>query len=441
MKIFRTRPGDDIISLALLLCALLFCLPSTVTAEPRKPDPDGCLTCHSLPGLHWIDEDGMWRVASIDKSHYFSSLHGSVPCRDCHRKITDYPHKVENGYVDCSESCHVEEPSEGEAYTHKPIVDEFEESTHGKGWHKDFAGGNRFKELDESKLPSCRRCHDNALYISENKTTLFKESFAHTETECGTCHVGEVWLTQMGGHILRRFLGNRMNKNDSNELCLDCHNTPEYLKDIELEDSETGEKHKPDTRWLHAAESYQRMLHSRLLVVGVEDGASCVDCHAPQGLHHKILRDEDEQASTHPDNLPDTCSASGCHGYAKIDENKDFVLTDMHDTDLLAMTLFSKEEFNNFTKSVWAILSALTVPIIIVLAIGSLIWAFTGKNRGLIMAILGGEHFQVYMAGKKPSAKKRAKSTTARTPSRKSDSKPIRKNTTDSAETKESDND
>ena len=51
----------------------------------------------------------------------------------------------------------------------------------------------------------------------------------------------------------------------------------------------------------------------------------------------------------------------------------------------------------------------LLVPIIIIMVIGSLIWAFTGKNRGLIIAILGGEHFQVYMAGKKPSVKKRPK--------------------------------
>lgn len=408
IQLSRTHIFQSI--LAILLC---FCTISFVTAEPRKPDPDGCLTCHSLPGLQWIDEDGMWRVATINKDHYFSSLHGSVPCRDCHRKITDFPHKVENGYVDCSESCHVEEPSEGEAYTHKPMIEEFDESTHGKGWYKDFAGGNRLKELDESKLPSCRRCHDNALYIAPDKTKLFQESFAHTEMECGKCHVGEVWMTQMGGHILRRFIGNRMNKNDSNNLCLDCHNDPEYLKDIELEDPETKEKYKPDSRWLHAGESYLRMLHSRLLVVGVEEGASCIDCHAPDGLHHKILRDEDEGASTHADNLPETCSASGCHGYAKLDENNKFTLTDVHDADLLSMALFTETELKDSIDSVWSKLSILIVPIIIIMAIGSLIWAFTGKNRGLIMAILGGEHFQVYMAGKKPSVKKRPKTVAA----------------------------
>ncbi|MCH9697327.1 MAG: hypothetical protein K0U68_04410 [Gammaproteobacteria bacterium] len=392
--------------------AVLFCYYalSIVVAEPRKPDPDGCLTCHSLPGLQWIDEQGMWRVATINQDHYYSSLHGSVPCRDCHRKITDYPHKVENGYVDCSESCHVEEPSEGEAFTHKPMMEEYDESAHGQGWYKDFAGGNRLKELDESRSPSCRFCHDNAAYIAADKAELFKESFAHSDMECGKCHVGEVWMTQMGGHILRRFIGNRMNKNDSNAICLDCHNDPEFLKDIELEDPDSGEKHQPDNRWLNAGESYQRMLHSRLLVVGVEDGASCIDCHAPNGLHHKILRDEDEASTTHPDNLPETCSASGCHGYSKIPENHDFTMTDMHDVDLLSMSLLTSKELQEHLDSIWSKLSILILPIIIIMTIGSVIWAFTGKNRGLIMAILGGEHFQVYMAGKKPSAKKGAKS-------------------------------
>jgi|GEM_PF-5022154 len=57
------------------------------------------------------------------------------------------------------------------------------------------------------------------------------------------------------------------------------------------------------------------------------------------------------------------------------------------------------------------------------------------------MAILGGEHFQVYMAGKKPSVKKRPKTVVKKTSSRQSTSEKTPKNNPDSAGSKESGND
>ena len=144
-------------------------------ADKRQPDPDGCFSCHGLPDLKYIDKHGQLRSASILKSDYYGSLHGSVPCKDCHRKITDYPHEEKDGLVDCGESCHVKEPSNGKAFTHKPIVKEFESSAHGKGLTKEFAAGNRIQEDSDSSLPSCRRCHNNAPYIAVEQMAAFKK--------------------------------------------------------------------------------------------------------------------------------------------------------------------------------------------------------------------------------------------------------------------------
>ncbi len=170
-------------------------------ADKRHPDPDGCFSCHGLPDLKYIDKEGQIRSATILKADYYSSLHGSVPCKDCHRKITDYPHEEKDGLVNCGEKCHVKEPSEGKAFTHEDVVKEFEKSVHGKGLSKDFAAGNRFKEENDSSLPSCRRCHANVPYIAASQWDAFKDAFAHNDAECGTCHQGDTWMNHYSGHI------------------------------------------------------------------------------------------------------------------------------------------------------------------------------------------------------------------------------------------------
>ena len=40
----------------------------------------------------------------------------------------------------------------------------------------------------------------------------------------------------------------------------------------------------------------------------------CSDCHTP---HHNLAAD-DPRSSIHPDNLPATCGASGCHSAAQV---------------------------------------------------------------------------------------------------------------------------
>jgi sulfite reductase (NADPH) flavoprotein alpha-component len=245
--------------------AILLIICHATFADKRQPDPDGCFSCHGLPDLKYIDKQGQIRSASILKSDYYGSLHGSVPCKDCHRKITDYPHEEKDGLVDCGESCHVKEPSNGKAFTHKDIAKEFEKSAHGKGLTKDFAAGNRIQEDKDSALPSCRRCHDNAPYIASANMEAFKAEFAHNDAECGTCHEGDAWRNQYSGHILRRYIGNHLNKNLSNKICVDCHGNIDKMAKVEQEDPQTKEKKPVSLEFIHSTESYDKTLHGRLL--------------------------------------------------------------------------------------------------------------------------------------------------------------------------------
>ena len=391
---------------AFLIFLGLFIL-SPVQSAPRYSDPDGCMSCHAIEGLSFIDEKGVTRSTSIDRSHYYSSLHGSVPCKDCHRKIVDYPHKVENGYADCTESCHVEEPSEGKPYTHKPIHEEMKKSVHGDGWFKKFGGGNRLEEIETEQDPSCRRCHSNTLYILESQIENFKEAFDHAETECGTCHEGKAWMGQFGGHILRRFIGSRWIKNENNKLCIDCHGDIEKMRDVEIEDPETKEKHPPSERFIHAVETYKKTLHGRLLIAGSEHGAECLDCHAPSGWKHDIGHYGDEKSATYSDELKNTCGQSDCHSYAKKPGNTGFVETDMH-----AMAMINIGRVGNPLKhellktSAWFWSAGPFLLAAFILMAGSLIWWLFYRKIKKVIPILGGDRFERVMIGRKPRKKR-----------------------------------
>lgn len=400
----------------MLRVLLAFCclyVFSPLQAAPRYSDPDGCMSCHAVEGLSFIDETGVTRSTTIKRSHYYSSLHGSVPCKDCHRKIVDYPHKVENGYVDCTESCHVEEPSDGVAYTHKPIHEEMEKSIHQDGWFKDFAGGNRLEEIETEQDPSCRRCHSNTLYILESQLQNFKEAFDHAETECGTCHQGQAWMGQFGGHILRRFIGSRWVKNENNQLCIDCHGDIEKMKDVEQEDKETKDKHPPSDRFVHAVESYNKTLHGRLLIAGSDYGASCLDCHAPSGWKHEIRNYKDPKSASHIDELNNTCGQSDCHGYAKKPGNSGFVKTDMHDMSMINVGKVGKPWHQEMLmKSAWFWSAGPLMIFAVVLVIGSLVWWLFYRHSKKIVAIFGGDRFERVMIGRKVNkARTKAKKT------------------------------
>ncbi len=398
----------------LLLFFMLFCLCSKTNASPRYSDPDGCLSCHAYEGLDFIDEQGVVRSSTINRQHYASSLHGSVPCKDCHREIVDYPHKVENTEVDCSESCHVEEPSEGVKYSHDVIHEEMDKSVHAEGWYKGLTGGNRLEEIETEQDPSCRRCHSNTLYIAETQLNHFKEAFDHAETECGNCHQGKAWMGQFGGHILRRFIGRRWNKKENNQLCIQCHGDIEKMQDVKQEDPDTLEEHPPSERFIHSAASYAKTLHGRLIAADSEFGAMCIDCHAPDHWKHEIRSFHDEKSASHPDNLGETCGQSNCHGYAKKRGNEGFTLTDMHDLSLVGLTDLNKPlEDENLWVSNWFRSAAPLMLMGLIFALGSFIWWLFYRTDKKILAILGGDRFEKVMIGRK-GKKSKAKKNTAK---------------------------
>jgi ferredoxin len=375
-------------------------------AGERQSDPDGCLVCHAAEGLAYVDDNGVVRNASISSDHYFSSIHGNVPCSDCHRKVRQYPHKPENAEVDCAASCHLEEPSQGIAYSHEPIAEEFIESVHGKGAVDGLSGGNRWQESRNDQPPSCRRCHANTLYIPEEKRAQFKEAFDHEEDVCGNCHQGEVWHGQMGGHILRRLLGARWSKQQEVAMCNDCHQDRQAMADVEREETTTGEEKPSDAHFVNASDSYAMTLHSRLVEDDNSFGVSCNQCHAPEGFHHAILPTENRDSAVNPEQLTQLCGSSGCHGYLNNSLNQEYLLSDMHDLDWVPGHVMQVEHAEILETSQWGRVLFLLTPIVILFVVVGTIWSIFMRRHSDTLPILGGKRFEERFLVRKQRPKK-----------------------------------
>lgn len=391
-------------------------------ALERHSDPDGCFSCHGLPGLEYIDEEGVRRTASILRKDYYASLHGSVPCRDCHRQIQDYPHDPKDGYVDCGQSCHIKEPSQGKAFSHRGVVDEFKQSAHGKGqhagWTKDLHGGNRLSEVADQQNPSCRRCHTNEPYIRPDRLAMFFQAFDHVDVQCGNCHQGEVWRDQYAGHVLRRLVGKHYSKNQENQMCIRCHGNIEAMSRVKIENPEKNETAQgapqlepAGPRFVLSVASYEKFLHGRLLKVGNEHGASCLDCHAPvgNGARHDIMRARETESSTHQDKLPETCGQSGCHlDYARDPRNAGFLKTDTHeiawvDANKLYNTNFSPTATDQ--KSMWFTVLMILGPIAALFLSGQIGW-WGWERLETSEPMLGATRFRRVMLGMKVPQKR-----------------------------------
>jgi polyferredoxin len=378
-------------------------------AGERQSDPDGCLVCHAAEGLAYVDENGVVRNGSIQSEHYFSSIHGNVPCRDCHRKIREFPHKPENTEVDCAASCHLEEPSQGVAYSHEPIAEEFVESVHGKGAVDGLSASNRWDENRNDRPPSCRRCHSNTRYIPEDKMWKFEQAFDHREKACGNCHQGEVWQGQMGGHILRRLLGARWSKQEEVAMCDDCHRDEEAMAKVEREKTPAGEEKANDAHFVYASQSYDMTLHGRLVGQDNSHGVSCNQCHAPSGFHHGILPTEDKDSAVNPDQLAELCGSSGCHGYVNHQLNQDFLLSDMHDLDWVPGYFMNAEYSNILHSSQWSRVLLVITPVAVLFVAVGLLWSVFMRWQADALPILGGKRFErLFLVRKKRPGKNKA---------------------------------
>jgi cytochrome b subunit of formate dehydrogenase len=252
-------------------------------------DPQNCLFCHKYQRLRAYDEKGELQNFYVDAHLFNQSIHREVSCIGCHSDVEQIPHsKTEK--VDCTKVCHLEKwkAITGGNFSHRGVAENLQKSIHG-------VKPDDPPEIAKLK-PDCKYCHLNDLYTLPEEVPSEK-----VLTRCLNCHK-EKGLQETFIHISHRYKHKTSRSPlEIVELCASCHADEDFHNLVGF----TGPKKE-------AVETYKETIHYRILQLGGNDTAECINCHATQSIHD-IRPPSDPKSSIHPDNRYKTCQAEGCH--------------------------------------------------------------------------------------------------------------------------------
>ena len=280
-------PPLSINYLFILIVMLLFSTPAF------SGDELNCVLCHKYRGLSRIDENGQFRLFYINQELFDSGPHRRNKCKDCHVDIDRIPHNPAKK-VNCTQECHINEPSGQTKFSHKPIADILTKSAHGNIDNK-----GQFKEYQED-YPDCKSCHDEPLYrpfsIYKGKKVsgISKRSMAR----CKSCHTNGDFAEDFYEHVTTRLHKTRFPM-ETIEVCAKCHQNEEFRKRHKLDDVVT---------------SYKETFHGKLMKLGSERTPDCIDCHVVSGENSHLIESKDKpSSSTNKNNVSTTCRTAECH--------------------------------------------------------------------------------------------------------------------------------
>jgi predicted CXXCH cytochrome family protein len=291
---------------------LFFSIPFALGAEPEKPaesapvqfDNETCLGCHGNEGFSAPGPDGKPRSLYVPRERFQGSVHGKRLCVECHRNITEIPHKpgtpLRVSCVQCHETLWETVKSERRQTEFARLgvvvqqIESYMKSVHARPSREDQSRTNA----------TCYNCHEpHSVYPSGSAGR--EEWRAAIPNVCGKCHTKdlEVYLTSVHGREATA------NKNRAAPVCSDCHTThgiddPDAPATQLLITRNCGSCHRANLV------SYTGTYHGQVNTLGYAYTAKCFDCHAS----HAIQRVDDPASTVHPDNRLKTCQK--CHANA-----------------------------------------------------------------------------------------------------------------------------
>jgi thiosulfate reductase cytochrome b subunit len=303
-------------SLLLALAAAL--LAGAANAQSGEPllTSKGCLGCHGIEGFAMPGADGKMRSLHVTKEKFESSVHGKRDCVECHRDITEIPHrKTAPRKVSCVQ-CHealwagaLKENKSAENARLGVVVEQI-----NKYMHSIHARPNRD---DQSRTnATCYNCHE-AHYVYPKDSAARAEWRLSIPDACGKCHAKqrEAYATSVHGkEVLEK-------RNLYAAVCSDCHtthdiDTPEGAPVRLAITRNCGTCHAESLR------TYTETYHGQVNTLGYAHTAKCFDCHGS----HAVQRVADSASTVHPDNRLGTCRK--CHA----DATAGFVTFEPHAT-------------------------------------------------------------------------------------------------------------
>lgn len=271
---------------------LLLVIPNT----GFPADELNCVLCHKHRGLSRIDEDGKFRLFYINEGLFESGPHRRNKCKDCHSDIDKIPHDPAKK-VDCMQECHMVEPSAEVKFSHKPV-----EKTLHKSVHSPFKKDGTPKPHQED-YPGCKDCHDQPFYrpFSFSKGELKAGMTKRGVGRCKSCHTKGDFAEVYYEHVTTRLRKSRFPM-ETIKTCAKCHQDPGLLERHDMDDAVT---------------TYMQTFHGKLIALGSEKTADCLDCHIVEGENnHMIEAKEVVTSATHKNNVQATCRTAECHAKA-----------------------------------------------------------------------------------------------------------------------------
>jgi len=282
------RFGPVFIKAAVCIVLLLLSRPLDLFAATNPRGQQSCLVCHKYRFMGRIDQSGRRSNYHVDESMYDRSVHRNVPCRDCHTTITKLPHGPVEEAVNCANQCHIKPPFSQKNFSHQNIIRIYNESVHG-------IRPDDPADIQKAK-PYCKFCHLNPLYTKVDEKRI---DFDITLRRCLNCH------QQKGVTVAYKHITHRLRKKTSRtpqaivKLCSKCHRDKALMKMANA--SKAG---------LDAVDAYNRSIHGKSIMLGSQQTADCISCHASNALHD-IYKKDNSKATINPANLEHTCKQ--CH--------------------------------------------------------------------------------------------------------------------------------
>jgi cytochrome b subunit of formate dehydrogenase len=264
-------------------------------------DSQICLGCHGNEGFSMPGPDGRPRDLHVIRDKFEKSVHGKRQCVECHKDLTEIPHKnVGQHKVSCVK-CHedlwrnAQKENKTKDFARLGVVveqiEKYMKSIHARPSIEDQSRTNA----------TCYNCHD-AHYVYPGGSSERQEWRLGVPNACGKCHTREKaeYVTSVHGKAVME------DKNPYAAICSDCHTThnvedPALDKTRLVITKNCGNCHKD------MFESYTQTYHGQVNTLGFAYTAKCFDCHG----NHGIQRVSDPKSMVHPDNRLQTCQK--CH--------------------------------------------------------------------------------------------------------------------------------
>ncbi|HQV31573.1 MAG TPA: cytochrome b/b6 domain-containing protein [Calditrichia bacterium] len=290
----------------LLLVMLFFLFSGLALAqdedeEVMEVDNETCLDCHNDPDPDFTMEKGDKEIwLHVDPEKYEASVHSEELCVSCHVGFDpeEEPHLPEIKPVDCAEC-------------HDDVTEVFDVSEHGRALAK-----------GDPNAPNCVTCHGthDIMYIDEGESMASRN---HEVETCLSCHVDNEDVKSKMTHDdifisdYQSSVHGRLHAEGDMEaaICSDCHGAHSTMK-ASNPNSRVNKFNIAETcGHCHdeVKDEFVESIHGQALAKGIEDAATCTDCHG----EHEILEPDNEKSRVAAQNVSEQVCGS-CHGSLEL---------------------------------------------------------------------------------------------------------------------------